>query len=77
MFSVAVNVLCHVAVCVPPPPFSSGLGTGNGGVIFKMFTVWLIFYLILICFTYFDVFLFILLDINNFSYARLDKQNLD
>ena len=31
-FSVAVNMLCHVALCVPPPPSSSGLGTGNGGV---------------------------------------------
>ena len=31
-FSVAVSMLCHVAVCVLPPPFSSGLGTGNGGV---------------------------------------------
>ena len=32
VFSVAVNVLCYVAVCVPHPPFSSGLGAGNGGV---------------------------------------------
>ena len=31
VFSVAVNVLCHVAVCVPPPLLSYGLGTGNGG----------------------------------------------
>ena len=32
VFSVAVNVSCHVDVRVTPPPFSSGLGTGNGGV---------------------------------------------
>ena len=32
VFSVAVNVLCYVSACVPLPPFSSGLGTGNGGV---------------------------------------------
>ena len=39
VFSVAVNVLCRVCVCVPPPPFSSGLGTGNGGVkFFQVFT---------------------------------------
>ena len=31
-FSVAVNVLFDVADCLPPPPFSTGLGTGNGGV---------------------------------------------
>ena len=24
-------VLCHVDVRITPPPFSSGLGTGNGG----------------------------------------------
>ena len=35
-FSVAVNVLCHVAVCVPHRPFSSGLRTDNGGVIYWM-----------------------------------------
>ena len=27
-----MNVSCHVAVRVTSPPFSSGLGTGNGGV---------------------------------------------
>ena len=32
VFSVAVDVLCHVDVRITPPPFSSGLGTGNGGV---------------------------------------------
>ena len=55
-----------------------------------MFTVWLIFYLILIWFTDFDInliyfvfFLFVfiyyyfLLNINNVSYVRLDKQNID
>ena len=34
VFSVAVHVLCNVAVCVPPPPFSSGIGTVNSGVFF-------------------------------------------
>ena len=32
VFRVAVNVSCHVGVRVTPPPFASGLGTGNGGV---------------------------------------------
>ena len=31
-FSVTVNVSCHVAVHVSHPPFSSGIGTGIGGI---------------------------------------------
>ena len=32
VFTIAVNVSCHVGVRVTPLSFSSGLGTGNGGV---------------------------------------------
>ena len=34
-FSVAVSMQCRVPVRISPPPFSSGFGTGNGGVIYR------------------------------------------
>ena len=46
VFSVAVDVLCHVAVCVSPPPFSSGLGPAMAELFYPHFKVALELYCI-------------------------------